>query len=298
MKEKLTILLAMLAIVFSLASCGGEDDPSWQKRDVTFKTNLLNHVYDSSTDKVYELTTAMNTLVFHRKDNTADVTLVPGEAAFPGLTFQLTGIKLELDSESGRYTYKGTTTPNSRITNFSFIVDFNEQSMEAHYTVDGKVRVVSQLPQVFFLANASTLTYRDGKESVDKASVYQFDIDTESMTATMHIGPLTNTNLVILFETIIARSIPVTVTKDGIVLESAAPVTVSQYGRYDSSAGTLTTVDAADDKGYQKFPIVNLKATLMLDANTHETSFKMGRDDESTKWGVKATGQTYSSSKF
>lgn len=293
MKEKFMILLAALALMVSFSACNSSDEPDWKKRDVTFKANLLNHVYDSSTDKCYDLSMAENTLVFHRKDNTADITLVPGDAAFPGVSFQINGVKMDLDKDSGRYTYKSTTTPNNRVTNIAFTVDFNEQVIEVHYTVDGHTRVVSQASQVFYLSNQSVLGYNDGKDSVDKTSIYQFDIDTQSMTATMHMGPLTNTKLLLVFDNIIVRNVPITVTKDGISLENPAPETVSVYERIDRKEGTYTTVDARDDKGYQKFPVIDFKAHLMFDADVHETSFKIGRDDENTKWSVKASGQRY-----
>lgn len=291
------ILLAALALMMSFTACNSEDDPEWKKRDVTFNTSLMNHVYDFQADKVYDLSTTPATLVFHRKDNTGDITLVPGDA-LPGVTLQINGAKFELDEDSGRYIYKATATSNSRVTDMTFVADFNEQSLEAHYTVDGHMNVSSQLPQVFFLSNSNKLSYSNGTDSIDNTAVYQFDINTKAMTATMHMGPLTNTKLLILFENIIARNIPFTVTKDGLVLESPAPETVSVYGRIDKKEGTYTTTDARDEKGYQKFPIVDFKATLFLNGDVHETTFKMGRDDESTKWSVKATGKRYLDSKY
>lgn len=295
MKDKFMILLAALTLMMAFTACGekGEDDPDWKKKDVVFTTELMNHVYDASADKVYELTTTTNKLVFHRVNNTADLTLVPGEAAFPGLTLQLAGLKLELDGDTGRYGYKSATTSNNRVTNLVLNVDFNEQSLDVHYVVDGKVTVTSQMPQVFYLANQSILSYKNGTDSIDKSSIYQFDIDTKSMTATMHLGPLANTKLLLKFETIIARNMPITVTKEGITIECEKPTVVSEYRRRDSSTGSPTVVDALDNSGYQKFPIADFRAKLMFMEGKHETSFMIGRDDEGTKWSVKGTGQTY-----
>lgn len=295
MKGKFTILLSALCLILALGACG-DDNNGWQDRDVKFNVRLLNHVYDQSVDMVHPLTTSLNGLVFHRADNTADITLVPGDV-LPGVSFELKGVLLAIDGESGRYVYKSVETPNPRITNMSYTVDFNEQAIAAHYTIDGNIRVVSKLPQVFYLLNRSVLSYNDDSESVDNASIYQFDIDVKSMTATMHISPLTNTKNVLLFENIIVRGIPVKVTSVGLELEAEHPETVSVYNRIDHETGSLSTTDAADDRGYQKFPITNLKAELTLDMDSHETSFDMGRDDEGTKWNVEAMGSTYSNKK-
>ncbi len=294
-KGKIAILFSALVMTLALAACGSDDDdPDWRNRDYNVSYSTLNHVYDQASDHVYGLSTSTTAIVFHRSDNTADVTLVPG-SAMAGTSFAFTSLQFTLDEDSGRYTYKSTTTPNSRITNAVMTIDFNEQTFEAHYTVDGTVRVVQVNPEVFFLANKSVLTYSDASESSTSTALYQFAIDPTTMTARATVSELNNTKLALLFKTIIMRGVKVEATATGLELSSELPETVSEYYRADSSTGAATTIDAIDaTTGYQKFPVYNFKATLALDQGMHSTSLTMGRDDEGTTWTMRATGTTYS----
>lgn len=284
-------MLAVLAMLV-LASCNKEDD-SWRNRDVTVLVNLLNHVWDNTADKPEGLGMHRSTIVFHRGDMTADVNLVP----LSGKSYEIKGLSLQYSEDTGLYTCVATTTSSPDITDLKLVIDFNEQSVQAYYTLSGNYRVMATTEEVFFLKNSSTLTYTDGKTSNDKSSIYQFTIDPETMTATGFVGPLVNTKLLLLFEKIYVRKVPVTMTRDGYILEAAAPETVSVYNRDDSTMGTLSTIDARDDKGYQKFPITNFKVNVDLANGTHQTSFDMGRDDESTTFSVSAMGTTYKEAK-
>ena len=293
-KEKYVMLLAVLAMMLVLPACGNDDEPGWKDRDVEFETQLLNHVYDTSAGDACTVTEAKNKLVFHRKALTADLHLLPGASELGGATFDLTGLKLTLDDESGRYSYVSATTPNPHITDIRLTVDFNEQAMDVYYTIDNRYRVMSTMPQVFFLGNTVKQTYDPKTSSIDNSCIFQFDIDSKSMTATVHISPLTNTKLALMFETIIMRGVPVEATAGGYALKSDRPVVVSVYRRIDSSAGTLTTTDARDSNGHQLYPMSGMKAKLSLVSGVHETTFTMGSVEEKTQpFTVQAKGTFY-----
>ena len=286
-KYNFVMMLVALAVMLVLPACGN-DEPDWRDRDVTAEYEMLNHVCDNGSADA-SVAKVKNKLVFHRADLTADVLM-----QLDGENLDVKDLKLKLDDETGRYTCSAASTSNSRITNLAMNVDFNEQSMDIYYTVDGKRRVMCTMPQVFFLGNSSTLTYDDGKTSNDKASIYTFDIDPASMTATMKVSPLTNEQVFLVFETIIARSIAVKATPDGYELEAERPEVVSVLRRIDSSAGTLTTTDARDSNGHQLYPMRGMKAKLSLVSGVHETTFTMGSVEEKTQpFTVKAKGSFY-----
>lgn len=296
MKNKLMMLLAAMALVLSFSSCNKEDDPDWKKRDVTMKVTTLNHMWNTSTDLLVSLNETENTVVFHRADETADLKLFAH--ASQATPYEIKGLKLVADKESGRYTCHAATTTDIDVSDLSLTVDFNEQSVEVHYTVGKDLRVMSTMPQVFFLGNEMKQVFPKTAPLTDNRSIIQFDIDRfkDNYTATMHLAPIVNIELATWFDNLIVRDIPVTVTRDGFIMEAPAPETVSVYRRIDSSAGTETTTDARDSHGYQRFPVTDLKVTVNLANGTHETSFKMGREDESTQWSLSVKGKKYADS--
>lgn len=296
MENKLMTLLAVMALVLSFSSCNKDDDPDWKKRDITMKVTNLNHMWSTATDLCVSVNETENTLVFHRADETADLKLYAHSSQTT--PFEINGLKLVADKESGRYTCHAATTSDRDVTDLSLTVDFNEQCFEVHYTVGNDIRVMSGMPQLFFLGNEMKQVFPKGTPLTDNRSIIQFDMDMSklNMTATMHLAPIVNTDLVMWFDNLIVRDIPVTVTRDGFTLEAPAPETVSVYRRIDSSAGTETTTDARDSKGYQRFPVTDLKVTINMATGTHETSFKMGRADESTLWSISVKGKKYADS--
>lgn len=274
-REKYLMLLAVLAMMLVLPACGN-DEPGWKDRDVEFPAEMLNHVYDNTLNQG-QVAKSKNKLVFHRSKLTADLQLQPAVPALGDAALDVKGLAMTVDEETGRYAIKASTTSNQRVTNLTATIDFNEQAMAIYYTVDGRYRVMATMTEVFFLGNSSTLNYDDGKASNDKESVYQFDIDPESMTATMKVAPLTNTQAILKFENIIARGISVEITKDGYNLKADSPLVVSILKRIDTSEGTLTTIDAPDEKtGRQLYPMRNMSAHLSLADGAHTTTFTMG----------------------
>lgn len=295
-REKITLFVALVAMMLILPACGGDDEPEWN-HDVEFNPTLLNHVWDNTADKACELTTAKNYVTFHRGNISVDLKLYPGAQELGNAMFELKGLDVTVE-DYGLYSYKSATTSDPRITKLSFMVDFNEQAVTIYYTVDGRYDVVATMQEVFFLENSSTLTYDDASESVDASSIYQYTIDPASMTATMKVGPLTDTQIFLMFETIIARSIPVTVTRNGYELECPKPITVSVYRRIDSGAGTDTTTDAPDAEGHQKYPMTGMSSSISVVHGTHATHYTMGSVDEGTKpFGVEAAGKFYKTKK-
>lgn len=299
MKKKMFVkLLAVLAVMLVLPACG-KDEPGWKDRDVEFAPEMLCHVYDNTLNQG-QVANAKNKLLFHRSKLTADLHLQPGVPALGDAVMEVKDLKVTLDEETGRYSVKTSVTSNLRVTDLNATIDFNEQSMTIYYTVDGRYRVMSTMTEVFYLSNSSTLNYDNGKSSNDGASVYMFDIDPLSMTATMKVAPLTNTQAVLLFENIIARGISVEITKDGYNLKADSPLVVSILNRIDPSAGTLTTIDAPDEKtGRQLYPMKNMSAHLSLADGAHTTTFTMGSLADGTHpFTVNAKGVFYGDSKI
>ncbi len=286
-------LLAALALVLSFSSCNSEDDPDWKKRDVTMTVTTLSHMWNTSTDLLVSLNETENTVVFHRADETADLKLYAHAAQ--ATPYEVKGLKLVADKEDGRYTCHAATTTDNDVTDLSLTLDFNEQSVEVHYTVGKDLRVMSIMPEVFFLGNEMKQVFPKTAPLTDNRSIIQFDLNRfkDQITATMHLAPIVNIELETWFDNLIVRDIPVTVTRDGFIMEAPAPETVSVYRRYDSSTGSATTTDARDSKGYQRFPVTDLKVTINLAKGTHETMFNMGRDDEGTKWAINVKGKRY-----
>lgn len=302
MKNKFMILLAALTLMMAFTACGekSEDDPDWKKKDVVFTTEMLNHVYCYSigpnAGKV-QVAKGVQKVTFHRQTETADVVLNPSVPMLDGKTFTLTGLKLVKDADTGRYTYQNKE-PLAGITNFYLLLDFNEQSIMLSYRVDDAYEVNVHMLRIAFGSNYSILSYSSGKASEDTESIFIFTIDPATMTATMKIAPLTNTEMFMRFHSIEVSGIDVKASENGFMLTATKPRVVSRYLRYNTTDGTDVKVDAPDTSGHQLFPVKNLNSYIWV-GGAHQTDFEMGSVDEGTKpFSVHAGGEMYKESPF
>ena len=214
MKKHLSYLFAGL-LALSCASCGSDDPVIPRDREVTMKINTISHIVDTQ-NATMSVAGGTTTVVVNNDRTSCNATLSTAglnDVCVSGVS--LTGI----EDHAGRFHMSGGT---STVTNFTGLLDMNEQAIFANYTIDNRYRVMTTLPEVYYTQARSELTYSDGSTYTQNlGGMYQIDIDPATMTATLHIMQLHNGKESHYYTSIVARGIPVTLLVNGYRLNTA-----------------------------------------------------------------------------
>ena len=161
-------------------------------------------------------------------------------------------------------------------------VDFNEGSMRYNYTTADGLRVISTIPEVFFLKSHNSISYLDTTQSTTMDNVmYQFTLTPNNSSAVVKVMAIVHAKDNKFFNSITANSVPLTVTRDGYSFAGQNISTSAVYRSWTDSLGSnLKTTD--------KYPFKQFNATVDLEHDALIIDFMMG--DSAV---VSATGSTY-----
>jgi len=257
------LIVAVLAVVATtLAACGDDDNNGISRDgDRTFKMTMLNHVTDLQTGEVMPLNEAVTNYTYNMNNNTVAMTM---RAALDGSTVQEFPISTMSMSEVGSsavYAFK-SANPSSIVSDLDGIIDFAEISTRNYYTVNGRYRVFSTKPEIFFLNTSTAIVPNDTTASTTySGAMYQFNIDPATMTADFLMLGLLFEPVSKFFNSVRMPGATVEATSTGYTITGGPNVrTDSYYSRNLDKTDNYTTHDS----------IQNLKATIDLEKNTVE----------------------------
>jgi len=295
MKMKFTqLLLLATVLLLSVTSCSNDDSPSKggsSKRTVT--TQMINHVVNNATGEVLAPAATQNKLTIDTSAHVASLEL--------NYSIGSTSMTATADNLTAAYSRLGfyklaLNGSNSQVTALDGYVDFNEGSMKYAYTTSNGYRVISTLPEVFYLSTSTAMTYSDTTlcDTVTDA-IYQFTIYPATMTATVQVMMLLHTSDLKYFENITGKNVPVTVTANGYVISGTNIATTAVYRGYDSSTGSETKTTTV-------YPFGSFTATLNLETDKFTADYTLNHTSTDSDNNViilntataKATGQVYS----
>lgn len=277
--KKILLLIAAVAMVCAAVSCSEDDEVKRGDGVFTVNTTMVNHIVDLNQDSAIGIATTRNKLILdtvqhkaslelHYTDTTAHVIILNDITATPKrLGF-----------------YELTTGATDQLQSFKGYVDFNEGSMRYTYVTTGGIRVISTIPEVFFLKTENTIQYDDTTPTTKMENVmYQFNIEPAGMMATVRVMGLVHAKDVKYFNSITANSVPFTVTPNGYVFDNDTNVikTTAIYRAFvDSTGSTFSTTD--------KYPFNIFKANVDLVNDRMSVAILI----DSSAY-VTATGRTY-----
>lgn len=270
--KKLYSLIA-LACLLLLGSCGG-DDPKSNNEMFSLTLKTLNHIVDLNTGTV--LAPTIGSHAFKVNLNTS--------AIESQVTHTIPGVGAETFSMSvsganpsyGIYTFSGGTGAIGKLRG---LIDLNEDATRLSYVVNDRYRVIATLPEVFFLATNTKLTYSDGTSSMSDGGIYQFEIDPANLTATIIVTTINHTKDVRYIKNITGKGATVEPTEYGyhITAENLATITNYQSGDFEKT-------------NFVGYPLITFDAKLDVVNGTMTVNFKMGRTEVTE---VSATGTVY-----
>ena len=276
--KKILLLIAGIGLLCAAVSCGSEDVPDAPQRgDGVFVVNtpMINHIVNISNGQVLGVASTHNKLTIDTVNHMAWLELhyLDGNTE---KTVKLDGAKAK-PKRLGFYELESSSDAN-----FSGYVDFNEGVMRYRYITGNGLRVISIMPEVFFLKTESTITYDDTTASnKTENTMYQFTINPSQQTATVKVMDIVHAKDLKRFINITANGVPYTATTNGFTINAENLKTNAQYMAYvDSTGSSVATTD--------KYPFRTFNATIDL-ANDHlDAHYMIGNSAT-----VTATGRTY-----
>jgi len=273
--KKILLLIAAVGILMGAVSCGDDDEPKRGDGVFTVNTSMINHIYNPHTDLVLGVSSTHNKLVIDTVKHKATLELNYNDGQGDKM------LKLDdLSATAKRLGFYELSSPSHNA--FSGYVDFNEGSMRYTYTTDEGLRVISTIPEVFFLKTENTVTYDDTTATSTTDNVmYQFNIEPASNTAIVKVMGIVHAKDVKYFNSITAASVPFTVTPSGYSFSGENLKTNAIYRNYVDSTGSV--VSQTD-----KYPFKTFNATVDLVNDRLNANYMIGASAT-----VAATGRTY-----
>lgn len=274
--KKIFLAIALIALLMGTFSC--KDEPSRGDGVFTVNTLMVNHMVNTTTGSVLGIANTRNKLTLDTVSHKASLELNYNDGG------DKTAIINDITAIYKRYGfYELSSSGNAQVKDFKGYVDFNEGSMRYTYTTTDGIRVISTIPQVFFLKSHNVITYNDTTKPTKMENVmYQFEIMPANQTAVVKVMDIVHAKDVKHFYNITAASVPLTITPNGYSFEGQNINTIATYRSWTDSVGTpkITTTDA--------YPFKTFSATVDLVNDTLVTNFMMGPNAT-----VAATGRTY-----
>ena len=273
--KKILLLIATMGLLLGAISCSDDDEPKRGDGVFTVNTTMINHMVNSGSDAVIGISTTHNKLVLDTVKHKATLELNYNDGNGDKQ------LKLEdIAATPKRLGFYELSSPSYR--SFSGYVDFNEGSMRYRYTTTGGIRVISTIPEVFFLKTQNNVTYDDTTAASSTDNVmYQFAIDPASNTAIVKVMGIVHAKDVKYFNSITAASVPFTVTPNGYKFAGENLRTNAIYRNYVDSTGSV--ISETD-----KYPFKTFNATVDMVNDRLDAYYMIGASAT-----VVASGKTY-----
>ena len=273
--KKILLLVAAVALLSIAVSCSNDDEPKRGNGVFTVNTSMINHVYNTTTGQVMGIASTHNKLTLDTVNHKASLQLNYNDGA--NKTLAISDIKAT-PKRLGFYTLSSPT-----VTSFSGYVDFNEGSMRYSYTTADGIRVISTIPEVFFLKTDNVITYDDTtKATTMQNTMYQFNLTPNNNTAVVKVMGIVHAKDWKYFINMTAASVPVTVTATGYTFDGENLKTTSIYRT------PTDTITGATTKTTDKYPFKTFHADVDLVHDSINATFMMGGSAT-----VVARGRTY-----
>lgn len=275
--KKIFLLIAAAGLLMGFISCSDDDGPRKGGSSFTVNTPMINHMYNTLTGEVMGVASTRNKLTLDTAKHIASLEM----HYFDGndKVLAITDIKAT-PKRLGFYELSSESHPT-----LSGYVSLYESAMCYRYTTPEGIRIISTIPDVFFLKTKNIITYDDTTKATTMENVmYQFTItpSTPTPTAVIKVMDIVHAKDLKRFYDITAASVPVTVTPDGYTIAGENIATNALYRAWTDSVGT------ANRKNTDKYPFKTFNAVLDLEKDSIHTTFMMGSSAT-----VVASGTTY-----
>lgn len=272
------ILLFIIAAGMLLGAISCKDDEPGKGGDGQFNVNtpMINHLYNTVTGEVMGMANTHNRLMLDTLNHKASLELNYNDGS-SNKTLRLTDVTARA-KRLGFYELTSASEPT-----FSGYVDFNESAMRYSYTTAEGIRVISTIPDVYYLKTRNVITYDDTTKATTMDNVmYQFTLSPATSSAMVKVMAIVHAKDLKFFYNITAASAPVTVTRDGYVIAGNNITTSAVYRSWTDSVGQPTI------KTSDKYPFKTFNAVADLEHDSIHATFMMGGSAS-----VTATGTTY-----
>ncbi len=273
--KKLFLLIAAIAMLCAAVSCNNDDEPKRGNGVFTVNSPMINHIYNTSTNQMVGIAATHNKLTFDTVNHTGSLELYYNNG---NGTLKLTDLK-GTPKRGGFYELTSPSYPQ-----FKGYVDLNQHSLRYNYTTQDGLQIISTISEIFFLKTQTTIVYSDTTPTSKSENVmYEFDIEPNSMTATIKVsGGLVHEKDIKNFECITSNNVPITATPNGYAIQAQNLMTIARYTAYDPSTGSTF-------KETDKYPFKTFNATIDLLNDHLDANYMIGNDAT-----VTASGRTYS----
>lgn len=274
--KKILFLIASMGLLMGAISCSDDDEPRNGRSEFTVNTPMVNHVYNTVSGEVLGMSATYNKLTIDTAKHTASL-----ELRYNDGVEKKTQIN-DIVAKPKRLGFYELSSPSNA--SFSGYVDFNEAAMRYSYTTADGIRVITTIPDVFYLKTKNTISYLDTtKTTVMDNTMYQFTMTPVNNTAIVKVMGIVHAKHNKYFNNITATSVPVTVTRDGYIISGQNIATTAYYRASMDSTGTSAGVKVTD-----KYPFKTFNAVVDLEKDSIVANFMIG--DSAV---VVATGKTY-----
>ena len=273
--KKLLLMIAVMALVCTVVSCGGSDEPG-RRGDGVFIVNtpMINHMYNTVTGAVIGVGETHNKLTLDTVHHTAALVLSYNDGSDHTVTYN------DLTAKAKGPLFYELRSPSDA--SFYGYVYLREGDMRYRYTTADGIRIISTIAEVFFYKTQNTVEYSDATGPTSMENVYyNFIVDPAKLTAIVKVGDIVHAKDVKYFEDITAMSVPVTLTNTGYIIAGQNIKTTAHYKSVIDSTGSRvkTTTD---------YPFKTFNATVDLLNDHMEAHYMLGEDAT-----VTASGRTY-----
>lgn len=274
--KKILFLISAIALINVVISCSDDDDPKRGNGTFTVSTSMVNHMVNTTSGEAIGIASTTNKITLNTVNQTAEL-----ELHYLDGNIEKT---LKLDNviaKPTRLSFYELSSPSDA--SLSGYVDINEGViMRFRYTTPEGIRIISTMPEVFFMKTQNTVTYDDTtKTSTYENTMYQFYLTPASLSAIVKVMDIVHDKDLKHFKKITASSVPVTVTPNGFIVSGENLKTNAKYiSTLDSLGGT--------EKDTDKYPFKTFNATIDLVNDQLNATYMIGSSAT-----VVATGSTY-----
>ena len=276
--KKLLLIIALMGTLTAIVSCGNDDEPINRDGKINVNPAMINHMVNAGGEAVIGISMTHNKLNLDMNNHKATVELNYNDGQGDKQLVLEDITATETPEGSGFYVLSSASYKS-----FSGYADFSEHgAYRFRYTTTGGIRIISTMPEVFFLNTHNVVTYDDETEATTLENVmYEFTIDPAAKTATVKVNDVVHVKDNKNFTNITATSVPVTVTPIGYSINATNLPTTATYLNYVDSTGSGKSTT-------NKYPFKTFNATIDLVNDHLDANYMIGSSAT-----VTATGKTY-----
>lgn len=276
--KKILLLIAAIGLVLGAISCSN-DEPKRGNGVFNVNTQMVNHIVNLNNGEVLGMSATRNKLTLDTLKHQASVELTYNDGSGDDIIV-INGITVS-PVRLGFYSLKAPQ--GSPVKDFSGYVDFNEGAIRYTYTTNDGIRVISTIPDVFFLKTHNTISYLDTTKTTEMENVmYQFTLTPDKPTAITKVMAIVHAKDMKFFNSMTATNMPVTVTRNGYTFSGLNIPTTTVFRNWTDSVG-VPTIKTTDE-----YPFKTFNAVVDLEKDSINAVFMMG--DSAI---VVASGTTY-----